>query len=143
MKGILITLFMISGIANAGLPVDYMKLTSAEKRDLLWSKVSKAEYSSEELPTENPGFFESLALLKAKWLEPSFTHESDEMPVGRKKLIHTYGSVAKVRLEITKENSGSSVTGCQARGPRWCARSGDYIVIRSTSSWSTLSLVRS
>jgi hypothetical protein len=30
------------------------------------------------------------------------TYTSDEMPAGRLKLIHTYGGVVKVRLDIKK-----------------------------------------
>ena len=79
----------------AKLPANYQQIDAKSKQEILWNNSTSTLYSV--LPTGNPGVIESLSLLSSKFLLPSFTHVSDEIPRGRKKLLHTYGSVAKVR----------------------------------------------
>lgn len=81
--------------ASATLPDNYQTLNAREKQDILWDNTVTEMYS--KLPADNPGVLELMKLLSWRYLLPSFKHVSDELPLGRKKLIHTYGSVAKVR----------------------------------------------
>jgi hypothetical protein len=125
----LVGFLSFSSVAFAVLPADYTSMKAIEKQDLLWSEISQSEYS--ELPTKNPGTLDSLSLFSCPFLKTSFTRASDEMPEGRIKLIHTYGSVAKVELRIHSEMS--HYTGIFKTGGIGFARlslareGGDYI----------------
>jgi hypothetical protein len=100
------------------LPPNYEHLSANEKLDILWRQISQEPYSDNSLPTTKPATIASLFL--PPYLEKSFTVTSDEMPVGRTKLIHTYGSVAKVELRIT--NNSSRFTGIFKSGGVGLAR---------------------
>ena len=115
--------------AEAKLPANYVEQPASIKRDILWENIKRQPYSLSDLPSENPGALELLQLLATPFLKVSFTHSQDEMPVGRKKLIHTYGSSAKVRLEV---EASSPFTGLFESGGTGIARlslathSGDF-----------------
>jgi len=94
--------------ASAFLPQHYEGLSAGEKQDILWEQISRDPYSNDDLPKSNPNIFSRLNLLFAPFLKKSFTHTSDEIPGTRQKLIHTYGSVAKIDFRVT---SNSSFTG--------------------------------
>ena len=80
------------------LPADYQLFTADEKQNLLWDFVNESQYAPDKLPTSGPSIFDILKLLNAKFLSKSFTHQSDLMQKGRKKLVHPLGSVAKARF---------------------------------------------
>lgn len=108
MKTLFFSLLSVS-IAWAELPVDYQTWKGCEKRDYLFEKkIEPSKYNI--LPPYITGGFQALlgagALLD---LDRSFTHSSDEMPEGRLKIIHTYGSVAAVQFEAAEDSPYSGL----------------------------------
>lgn len=79
----------------------YEALDASQKLDKLWKGIQGSIYpAGTALPTQEPGAAEQLGLVWPPHLKPSFLHCSDILPAGRSKLIHTFGSVAKVTLQI-------------------------------------------
>jgi hypothetical protein len=76
------------------LPDDYQTKSASEKQALLWNNVEKTAYK--KLPVQGPSGLDMANLLNVNYLTKSISNESDEMPSKRKRLIHTYGSVAKI-----------------------------------------------
>ncbi|XP_055331025.1 uncharacterized protein LOC129583293 [Paramacrobiotus metropolitanus] len=88
------------------LPDNFESLTAAKKLDLVWNNVQKGVYSMNSLPQMDPS--STLQLPKVfdpEYLKHAFLHHGEEMLPGRQKLIHSFGSVAKVELVITPEAS--------------------------------------
>jgi hypothetical protein len=112
-------LIFLASSSSASLPPGYQDESAEEKLNLLWDKVSASPYAWTNLPTKDPGFFELASLLRPRYDSVSFTQVSDEMPEGRKKLIHTYGSAAKIQLKIFPN---SSYTGLFKTGGMGIAR---------------------
>ena len=110
-------LLVLSTTASASLPEGYEDLSAAEKCTILLHNVQDNPYT--ELPTAANGPLSMLKLFSPKYLLSTFTHVSDELPQGRKKLIHTYGATAAVEMRI---NEGSPYTGIFASGARGFAR---------------------
>jgi len=79
--------------------------TAGESLSSILGEISSSEFDRKSLPTSDPGFFSVLKLFSSSFLQVTFTHSSDEMPVARPKLIHTYGSVAPVELIIDAPSS--------------------------------------
>jgi hypothetical protein len=100
---------------------DYESKTAAEKLGLLWDAVCSDPYGDDDLPTKVP-VLERRKLLSVEHLRGSFDHVSDELPAGRTKLIHRYGSCAKVTLRWTEEHP---FTGVFATGGRALLRFSD------------------
>jgi len=96
--GLLLIFLWVPLISRADLPANYQSLNAVQKQDILWTNIVNSEYSS--LPVED-SFFSKLALSNPIYLIKSFINSSDELPEGRKKLIHAYGSTAKISLKIT------------------------------------------
>ena len=74
-------------------------MTSLEKQDLLWQ--STLDFTWENLPSYSDAktWGNRWKAVKALFtLDESFATESDFMPEGRVKLIHAFGSVAKVEF---------------------------------------------
>lgn len=103
MKFLIALIFPFSALANSILPENYQSLSATQKQNLLWSSLASEPY--EQLPGFSRRLFlqalGSSALLN---LKPTMTHSSDEMPKGRIKFIHTYGSCARAQFEMTQEN---------------------------------------
>jgi len=76
------------------LPSDYQSKTALEKQDLLWQQIKSSLY--EKLPVTGVSPFDMLKLFDIKYLTTTIGYQSDEMPIKRKRLIHTYGTVAKI-----------------------------------------------
>jgi len=95
----LMSLFLFSGLSRAALPEDYQSYSASEKQDLLWQEVASTPW--ENLPPYNNNDWSSiLKNIKALFsLSKTFDHTSDEIPEGRVKFIHTYGSVVKFSFE--------------------------------------------
>jgi hypothetical protein len=91
------------------LAADYQSLDASTKQEIIWKKVQESPYTPENLPIEGPNALESAKVLLPTFLRVAFTHISDEMPEGRKKLIHSLGSVAKIQLEIFPNSTFSGV----------------------------------
>lgn len=95
-RGLILLCLLSQSPSNADLPENYQELPGCSKRRLLYeTEILESEYKI--LPPFSFGGFSTLlgssALLS---LDKSFSHTSDEMPKGRLKVIHTYGSVAPV-----------------------------------------------
>ncbi|XP_055338097.1 uncharacterized protein LOC129588077 [Paramacrobiotus metropolitanus] len=87
-------------LTTALLPDDYVQKSAQDKQNILWTQIESSPYSPAPLPTNNPSFADSIRLFNQSYLQVVFFHSSDELPPGRKKLVHTYGMVAKVELVI-------------------------------------------
>lgn len=88
--------------AGPGVAQSYEDLSACEKEAVLWKQIEASEY--ERLPQWSglePAYLVLLALtpissIARDFLRVSMERESDEMPEGRFKHIHTYGSVARI-----------------------------------------------
>ena len=103
----------------ATLPSDYESLTKEEKLGLLWNQIDGSQWN--ELPAlNNQGWSSLLKNIGALFsLNKSFDHTSDEIPEGRPKFIHTYGSVVQVSFVPTESTQFS---GMYAKGAMGLAR---------------------
>ncbi len=98
-------------------PIDnqfnYQNLLASKKQAYLWNAILLSKYN--QLPDTRTGLgipliFNSLASFLT--LKTSFDHASDGMPEGRKKIIHTYGTVAPIRwIPARNPYSGIFQTG--------------------------------
>ena len=104
------------------LPDDYQSLPGADKLDLLWRRVSAEPYPDDRLPTRAPGAVARLKLFSVAFNRGSFEHAGDECVDGRRKVIHTHGTVAVVRLEVTADHA---YTGIFKTGGRALLRVSD------------------
>jgi hypothetical protein len=107
------SLLLLSSVsALASIPSNYNSLSIQERQEALWNEVQFTAYSLSRLPTQTPG---PGSLFDINFLATSFNRQSDFLPTGRKKLIHTFGSVAKVRwipsLPATKRTTGVFAEG--------------------------------
>jgi hypothetical protein len=95
-RALFIVLFLVTSHSFADLPSDYENWQAKEKQSWLWQEgILPSEY--DKLPPYIKGGFKALlGFVGSLNLRKSFTHTSDEMPVGRAKIIHTYGAVAQV-----------------------------------------------
>ena len=75
-------------------PKDYTAWSAAQKLDWMWARNVETAYTG-ALPTEGPGI-EAGKLLLAPYDRATLTHVGDELPEGRVKLIHPFGTVALV-----------------------------------------------
>ena len=102
------------GLTSMGmsLPSDYEKRSAREKSDLLWANVNADPYPDAKLPTRAPSPIARIKLFSVNFNKGSFA-PGDELPPDRPKLVHTYGSCARVSLHITEKHP---YTGMLARG---------------------------
>jgi len=107
---------------SVALPSDYQQRSSAEKLELLWSRVVVDPHDLGAPPTAIPGPWGRRKLFSVGHNRVSFEHASDELPPERAKLVHNYGSVAKVRLHIDED---SPYTGIFCHGGAGLLRASD------------------
>jgi hypothetical protein len=101
---------MVAGaytISKAGLAA-YQALDAEGKLDYLWTQVTGTEYRH-GLPTDGSNPVEQLLALAPAFLRVTFLNESDFMPVGRQKVIHTFGVVAQTDIEILPNSKYTGV----------------------------------
>jgi hypothetical protein len=81
-------------------------LTACQKADSMWNdKIIPAIYS--DLPALTaPGVLDLLKLAKTSFTIRSLTNDSDELDVGRRKLVHAWGAVARFRFVSTRSAGG-------------------------------------
>lgn len=103
-------------------PERYASLGRFEKLDLLWSRIAADPYPASALPTKAPGAWARRKLFSVDYDRTSFEHASDELPEGREKLVHRYGTVARVRFEV---RSPHRFTGVVASGGEGLLRMSD------------------
>ena len=106
------------------LPADYQSRTAGEKLELLWAEASSNPYSLDALPKRVPSVWERRKLFSVDFNRVSFDHASDEMPAGRDKLVHRYGTTAKVELEV---DDAHGFTGIFAAGGPAILRFSDAV----------------
>jgi hypothetical protein len=89
--------------------------TACQKADSMWNeKIVPSRY--EELPPLiSPGIFDLLTLLTPSFSVKALTTDGDELEEGRHKLIHAFGTEARLRLVINPETK-SGYTGIFSRG---------------------------
>lgn len=111
--GLFSSLFTLATNNPASFSVDnqiiYQNLLASQKQSYLWNAIVVSKY--QQLPDTRTGLgipliFNSITSFLT--LKTSFDHASDIMPEGRKKIIHTYGTVAPVRW-IPARNSYSGI----------------------------------
>ncbi|WP_419418736.1 hypothetical protein ACNVED_09255 [Legionella sp. D16C41] len=89
--------FFVNLSVYAQLPNNYQELSAQQKQDLLWEEITKSNKINSLPELTGNSFKEVLQKLKGIFnLSPTFDHESDELPVGRVKIIHANGSVGKI-----------------------------------------------
>ncbi|HAZ11197.1 MAG: hypothetical protein A2X86_08505 [Bdellovibrionales bacterium GWA2_49_15] len=104
-------LLSLSLSANSTVSQDYESWSAREKQDYLWKQVEKSQYAENQLPS-SLSLFSMVKLLSSKYLIATFKHSSDELPMGRKKLIHSFGTVAKISfLSIPSSYTGVLKSG--------------------------------
>ncbi|MDC0745622.1 hypothetical protein [Polyangium mundeleinium] len=95
------------------LPDGYSSLRAEEKLDALWARVSSDPYPENALPTSVPGPWGRRKLFSTAFNRGSFELPGDELPPDRPKLVHTYGTCARVTLKVTAPHP---YTGVFAKG---------------------------
>lgn len=103
------------------LPADYEKRSAREKSDLLWANINSDFYPESKLPTRAPTPIARLKLFSVDFNKGSFA-PGDELPPDRPKLVHTYGSCARVSLHITEKHP---YTGMLEKGGEAIVRFSD------------------
>jgi len=111
-------LFQINSSADS--LSEYQALSAKQKQTVLWNEIKDSEY--ETLPGFGTQLFlQSIGSKALLNLGATITHESDFMPTGRLKFIHTYGSCAKVEFVVTRR---SEYDGIYQNGAVGLARLG-------------------
>ena len=110
------TLLFLSSLALASTE-DYQKLTGHEKREYLWQKSLQTQIS-EQLPAlSNKGWNSVIRALRALSNLPStFNREADELEKARIKIIHSYGSLAKIKFISNKKHPYTGILKSGALG---------------------------
>ncbi|GAU87502.1 hypothetical protein RvY_00334 [Ramazzottius varieornatus] len=104
-------------VALADLPPNYESLTAIQKQEILWNNINADVYDYDNLPTAGPTPAQLVAFMNVNFTLQTFLLVSDEMPVGRTKVIHPYGPVAKARMVIFPN---SRYTGIFSPGQTHC-----------------------
>lgn len=89
----------------AALPVGYVELSGAAKRDILWNRINGDPHIG-KLPTANPGVVAMASMFNPIYLVKAFTTESDEWEdADHIKLMHTYGCKPGLFSVLVQGNS--------------------------------------
>ncbi len=117
---IFFTTTLYTNYAHALLPENYQSLGDEQKQIILWDNVYKSNNETPLPELAQGGFWAAYEKVKGLFsLAPSFDHQSDEMPEGRKKILHINGSVARV---VFIPASGHPFTGIYHTGAIGIAR---------------------
>jgi hypothetical protein len=107
------------GNPNTGssLKDDQAQVTGCEKADAMWNdKVLPSAYDSDHLPAlTSPSLKDLITFLSASFVSKSITNHGDELEQGRHKLVHAWGTLARVRLDVPA-TAQHSYTGMLASG---------------------------
>ncbi len=99
-------IYLINNGAFAKLPDNYQSYSAQKKQSLLWKNISDSN-QKEGIPTSTSsswgGVIKKLKVIFS--LGKTFDHTSDEMPIGRDKIIHAQGSVAKFQFIPSLNNN--------------------------------------
>lgn len=113
---ILLFTFVFIDLARADLPLDYQELSAIEKLDILWNENLVPNEYNVVPEIQSLGLFDLVKLMSKSFLAKSFDHESDEMPEGRVKLLHPFGSVVKVEFIPSPKANTSGLLKSGAMG---------------------------
>jgi len=81
-------------------------LTACQKADSMWSeKIVPSRYDHLP-PLTSPGVFDLFKLATSSFSIKALTTEGDELEVGRRKLIHSFGAEARLKLVINPDAVG-------------------------------------
>ena len=110
---------LYSSLSFGQIPVDYQSRTAVEKQELLWEEIAETPWQN--LPDFNNNSWSSILknIKSLMSLSKTFDHQSDEIPEGRPKFIHTFGSVVQFELEPKGEHQ---FTGMYQQGASGIAR---------------------
>ncbi|OQV12278.1 hypothetical protein BV898_13470 [Hypsibius exemplaris] len=103
------TFVVAVGRVNGALPANYMRMSANQKQDVLWKQVLRNPYPMNRLPTVGPTAANFSKLFVPAFLKTSFTWTGDEMPPGRARILHNYGVVCKVDLDVFSDSPFSGV----------------------------------
>jgi hypothetical protein len=85
------------------LPPEYPSLPAREKQKLLWNNILQSEHPNDRLPASSYARFMWNAftggLFGKRFLTKTLLHHDDELPDGRPRLIHPYGSICLITFE--------------------------------------------
>ncbi len=98
------------------LPDGYAALNRFEKLELLWSRVASDPYPLDALPDKAPSAWARRKLFSVDYDRRSFEHAADELPEGRGKLVHRYGTCARVRFEVSEPGPYTGVLATGGEG---------------------------
>lgn len=81
-------------------------LSACQKADAMWNdKIIPSRYDQLP-PLTSPGIFDLLKLATSRFSVKALTNEGDELEKGRRKLIHAFGTEARLRLVIASGAAG-------------------------------------
>lgn len=84
---------------------------ACQKADFIWSnKIAPSLYGTELPALTAPGIWDALRLAMPSFTVKSLTTEGDELEQGRRKLVHAFGAVARVRF-VANRAVASGYTG--------------------------------
>lgn len=95
----------------AALPVGYEGRSAAEKQAALWSVLEGTAYARSCRPSSGLFLSGLAALNTAPNIETTVVRASDELPIGRRKMVHPFGAVASFDLVV---DPASTYTGVLA-----------------------------
>lgn len=95
------------------LPSGYRDRSPTEQLELLWKEVQADPYPKGQLPARVPSAWARRKLFSVAFNRGSFELPGDELPPDRPKLVHTWGTCAKVRMKI---NDSHGFTGILEEG---------------------------
>lgn len=98
------------------LPEGYTALSRFEKLDLLWTRITADPYPLDALPTKAPGAWARRKLFSVDYDKGSFVHVSDELPAGREKVLHRYGTCARVRIDVSSPRGFTGIVESGGEG---------------------------
>jgi hypothetical protein len=91
--------------------------TACQKADAMWNeKIVPSRYDQLHA-LSSPGLLDLLALASSSFSGKALTGEGDELEPGRRKLIHSFGAEARLRLVISPRAAGAHTGIFQSGSP--------------------------
>lgn len=117
----------MSQMPFASLPSGYEAMQATRKSAALWKVLSESEYLAKCRPSSGLFLSGLASLTTVPKMRETLQHSADQLPAGRRKLVHPFGSVATVDFE--KDPSAStSYTGILAPAVAGDARTVHAVV---------------
>lgn len=74
--------------------------TAEEKLEHLWRQSEETRYGA--LPTKGPSTADSVRALRPSFLHRTFLHRGEILPEGRRKVVHPFGVLGRIRFIVTE-----------------------------------------